>query len=223
VLQWEHTLLLRPELLRDRLPALARAVSESGCPLTQCWGFIDGTVRPICRPTIGEESMFSGHKRVHGFKYQSVIGADGIFWDFQGPFDGCRHDVYLLKQSGLLDRMQELDPSLSFFIYGDGAYYVDTHIIGPYLGASLAPEEKRFNQYMSKMRVTVEWGFATLVRLWSGLDFKPSQKPFKTPIADFFKAAVILANCNNILRGGNQISMYFGTKPSFTVEEYLER
>jgi len=176
----------------------------------------------MCRPTVGEEAMFSGHKRVHGLKYQSVVGADGIFWDFQGPFDGRRHDSFLLKQSSLVTRLEETDPTDSFFIYGDGAYYVDSHIIGPHLGAALSPQQKRFNVYMSKMRVTVEWGFGMLVRLWAGLNFKPSQKAFESPIADLYRAAVILANCNTILRGGNQISGYFGLKPSLTLEEYLQ-
>jgi len=223
VLEHGHTLTLRPALLKDHLAALARAVSDAGCPLTQCWGFIDGTLRPMCRPSDGEEAVFSGHKRCHGLKYQSVVGADGIYWDFQGPYDGRRHDSFLLKESNLMQRLHEVNPEKSMFIYGDGAYYVDSHIIGPHLGSALAPEEKRFNQYMSNMRVSVEWGFANIIRLWAGLNFKPAQKPFESPIADLFRAGVILANCNNILRGGNQISQYFGIAPLLTLEEYLQR
>ena len=38
----------------------------------KCFGFIDGTVRPICRPEGNQRIIYNGHKRVHGLKYQSV-------------------------------------------------------------------------------------------------------------------------------------------------------
>ena len=33
------------------LQVFADAIHAGGAPLENCWGFIDGTVRPICRPT----------------------------------------------------------------------------------------------------------------------------------------------------------------------------
>ena len=50
--------------------AFARAVFDRGSPLTDCWGFIDGTARPICRPVKNQRIMFSGHKRTHCLKFQ---------------------------------------------------------------------------------------------------------------------------------------------------------
>lgn len=42
-----------------------------------CWstpfqllGVIDGTLRPCCRPVRNQRILFSGHKRVHGIKFQ---------------------------------------------------------------------------------------------------------------------------------------------------------
>lgn len=32
------------------LEIFSQAIHAKGAPLTQCWGFIEGTVRPICRP-----------------------------------------------------------------------------------------------------------------------------------------------------------------------------
>lgn len=50
-----------------------RAIYEKGAPLRNCWGFIDGTARGICRPIINQRIMYSGHKRVHCLKFQVSI------------------------------------------------------------------------------------------------------------------------------------------------------
>ena len=43
----------------------SKAIHAKGAPLTQCWGFIDGTQRPIARPIHSQKVMYSGHKRIH--------------------------------------------------------------------------------------------------------------------------------------------------------------
>jgi len=42
---------------------------NKGAPLQNCWGFIDGTVRPICRPGENQRQVYNGHKRVHALKF----------------------------------------------------------------------------------------------------------------------------------------------------------
>ena len=37
----------------------SKAISEKGAPLHQCWGFIDGTIRPISRPIRNQRIMYS--------------------------------------------------------------------------------------------------------------------------------------------------------------------
>ena len=52
-------------------PALfAELIHNKGALLEQCWGFIDGTPRPMARPTRNQHIMFSEHKRVHCIKFQ---------------------------------------------------------------------------------------------------------------------------------------------------------
>lgn len=46
------------------------AVHAKGAALDNCWGLIDGTVRPIACPSRSQAVMFSGHKRVHCIKFQ---------------------------------------------------------------------------------------------------------------------------------------------------------
>ena len=50
--------------------AFSHAVESQGAALSNCWGFVDGTVRPITRPAKNQRIMFSGHKRVHCIKFQ---------------------------------------------------------------------------------------------------------------------------------------------------------
>ena len=71
--QWNNTL-LNPPLLES----YARAIDSKGSPLPNCFGFIDGTVRPICRPEQNQRIVDNGHKRVHGLKYQSVVLPNGM-------------------------------------------------------------------------------------------------------------------------------------------------
>ena len=52
-----------PQLFSD-------AIHTTGAPLQNCWGFIDGTLRPFCRPVRNQRILFSGHKRIHGQKCQ---------------------------------------------------------------------------------------------------------------------------------------------------------
>ena len=67
------------------------------------WGFIDGTVRAICRPTWGQRSMYNGHKRVHALKYESVMLPNGIIGWIYGPIEGRRHDSFMSSISMLGD------------------------------------------------------------------------------------------------------------------------
>lgn len=41
----------------------SQAIHAKGAPLTQCWGFIDATPRPIARPIRNQRIMYSGHHR----------------------------------------------------------------------------------------------------------------------------------------------------------------
>ena len=66
--QWNNTLLNTP-----LLESYARAIDSKGSPLPNCFGFIDGTVRPICQPEQNQRIVYNGHKQVHGLKYQSVV------------------------------------------------------------------------------------------------------------------------------------------------------
>ncbi|XP_031328307.1 uncharacterized protein LOC116159472 [Photinus pyralis] len=84
-------------LNRERMAVYADAIYNKGGAIHNCWGFIDGTTRGICRPLIDQEEYYSGHKKHHCLKYQSVICPDGIIASFIGAFPGRRHDAAIFR------------------------------------------------------------------------------------------------------------------------------
>ena len=47
----------------NHLEEFAAAVHNRGAALDNCWGFVDGTVRPICRPGQNQKCLYNGHKK----------------------------------------------------------------------------------------------------------------------------------------------------------------
>lgn len=80
ITQWNQTL-LSPHKLEE----YAEAIEGKGAALTNCFGFIDGTVRPICRPGENQRILYNGHKRVHAIKFQSVSLPNGMIAQLFGP------------------------------------------------------------------------------------------------------------------------------------------
>ena len=113
---WEQ-----PFLSPDQLKTYAEVIHELGAPLENCFGFIDGTVRPIGRPKQHQRVMYNGHKRVHAIKFQSVVLPNGIIANLFGPVEGKRHDSIMLYESGLLPALRRvaLYNDQPLCIYGD--------------------------------------------------------------------------------------------------------
>jgi hypothetical protein len=75
-----------PFLSQESLQSYANAVHAKGAPLKNCFGFVDGTVRPICRPGKHQKVVYNGHKRVHRIKFQSVVIPNGLIANLAGPW-----------------------------------------------------------------------------------------------------------------------------------------
>ena len=63
----------QPWLSRKNLRRFAYVIHAKGAALDNCWGFVNGTVRPICRPSMNQRAVYNGQKRVHSLKCQSVV------------------------------------------------------------------------------------------------------------------------------------------------------
>ena len=75
----------QPFLSRPSLRTYADAIHKKGAALNNCWGFVDGTVRPICRPLQNQQIVYNGHKRVHSLKFQSIVTPNGLIANLYGP------------------------------------------------------------------------------------------------------------------------------------------
>lgn len=64
------TLLNHNWLSMDKLNIYTNAIFERGAPQKNVWGFIDGTVRPICRPSMHRNMV--ENKRMQCLKFQLV-------------------------------------------------------------------------------------------------------------------------------------------------------
>ena len=147
------------------LKTYADIIHAKGAPLNNCWGFIDGTVRATCRPEKDQRLLYSRHKRKHGLKYQSVVAPNGLIVNLFGPIEASRHDSFMLAKSGLLRELElhSYSPDGSALcVYGDGGYPLSVHLQTGFRNAN-TDQERQFNQLMSAVRVTVEWGFGNVL------------------------------------------------------------
>ena len=75
-----------PAILQPvKLEEYANAIQIKGGALDNCFGFIDGTVRPISRPGKNQRIVYDGHKRVHALKFQSLAPPNGLIANMYGP------------------------------------------------------------------------------------------------------------------------------------------
>ena len=58
--------------------------TKKGAALDNCWGFVDGTVRPISRPGQNQLVMYNGHKGMHVIKFQLVVSPRGLIANLYG-------------------------------------------------------------------------------------------------------------------------------------------
>ena len=145
---WNHLLttynhnLLSPA----NLVFYADAVHQRGIALDNCWGFIYGTVWPVCRPDVNQKVLYNGHKRVHSIKFQSDALLNGLVDHLYGPVEGRRHDSSMLASSGLLQELQRFSNSpitgTPMCLYGDPTYPLRAHLQGPFRGAALTQDKK---------------------------------------------------------------------------------
>ncbi|KAJ8915379.1 hypothetical protein NQ315_008266 [Exocentrus adspersus] len=209
-------------LNRDRLRMYAEAVTNKGAAVQNCWGFIDGTARAICRPTENQENFYSGHKHFHCIKFQSVVCPDGITVSAIGAFPGRRHDAGILRESGLYNQLEEnmqFPDGTTYVLYGDQAYGIRELLMCPFPGRGVNEAQQNFNVSMSTVRQAVEWSFQKIIMLFAFVDFKKNQKLLLQDVEEMYKTATLLTNCHTCLYG-SQSSQFFYMEP-VALERYL--
>lgn len=123
---------------------------------------------------VDQEEFYSGHKRKHGFKYQSIVTPDGLVSSLMGLFISRRGDWKMVEYLGLEDKLREVNggqrSAYAFYLYGDLAYWTVYEIMGPYKnypGKPRTATQNQFNKIMSWLQIEVEHGFAIHQNLWA--------------------------------------------------------
>lgn len=221
-----HTLDM-PRLI-PAIPALSEAVNASARCLRGCWGFIDGTLVEICRPSVGQKTMFSGHKRKHAVKFQAIVTPDGLIVHMSTAFPGRTHDVTVFRQSPeLLQQLEQIiqlpgDGHGPYGLYGDAGYTGSgvPALRSPHRGPALTVQQQHQNRAMSGVRVSVEWGFGMLKTMARFFESHQNTEVLRSPVGRYFTVAALLLNCRTCLHGGNEVSKLFKIKPP-SLDEYL--
>ena len=80
IIQW-NSVVLNPGFLEQ----YAAAIAGKGAALDNCFGFVDGTVRPISKPGEQQRIVYNGRRRVHAPKFQSVAVPNGLISNMDSP------------------------------------------------------------------------------------------------------------------------------------------
>ena len=176
-INWGHLLQYFNQgwLSRPCLQTFSDSTYRRGAALDNVWGFLDGTVRPICRPKVQQRILYNGHKRFHALKFQSVTTPSGMIANLYGPAEGRRHDCALLAMSNLLQDLRQFSYDVNdqvLCLFGDPAYPIWRHLQSPFCGVHLNQQQRDFNKSMSQVRVTVEWVFGDVINYFKHMDFK---------------------------------------------------
>lgn len=217
-------------LTQEVLTTYCTAIYHHGEPSGCIWGFIDGTHRPICRPssqTADQNLLYSGYKKMHTMVWQAVITPDGLISSLSGPWEGKRGDWGVLRLSGLQDKIKSYCYDTDgdrVYIYGDAAYYLEDGIIGAYRAGRNRPltdREIEFNRRMAAMRVSSEWGFGKIANMWSFCGYKNEMKIGLSPVGSYYFCAVLFTNCHTCFNGSVTGNVFRCLPP--TIWEYFGR
>ena len=217
--QWNHTIL--DPVNRERY---ADAIYDKGAALDNCIGFIDGTVRPICRPGELQRVVYNGHKRVHALKFQSFTLPNGMMANICGPVGKSvvHNSSCMLADSGLLKNLQRFAFSSTgqpMCLYGDPAYPLRIHLQAPFRNTVLTPAMQAFDSSMSTVRELVEWLFGDIINYCKFIDFNKNLKIGLSSVGKMYIVSALLRNALTCING-NQTSDFFNLDPP-TLEDYF--
>ena len=190
------------------------------------FGFIDNTMVAMCRPGGGprtegvqaprhdpllQRAWWTGWKKLHGMKWQTVTMANGMDFEVWGPASVRRNDLYTLSKSRILEKLAELqqDQALKFKLFGDSAYF-DEEFLATNAGRGMA-----------SCRETIEWRYKDLKGTWKYLDYRHCLQLQKQPIAKIIFVCMLLSNAHCTMYGC-EAAAYFDCPPP-SLEEWLSQ
>lgn len=185
---------------------------------------------------IHQKAFFGGHHNRHALKTLSYTGPNGLTLAVFGPYSCRRNDRKIFEWTNVDNTLANLNQH-QFGIQTDHecfmAYY-DNGIFGrqwrchrsPHRsapGAPLTDDQKHENNRMSAERITVEWSYGDIDKLWALCGHKKSRLMLEKD-ANLVYAQIrvlhLLTNIYTCFRGNTCSSYYQLRRP--TAQEYLE-
>jgi hypothetical protein len=116
-----------------------------------------------------QKPYYSGKKKTHTLKNQFGVGPDGLIESISASVPGgATHDVTLLRQTGVLDRLAEGEGAMLDKGYvGIDKGYPTVPLVIPFKARRNQPltdEQKAFNRVVARYRIVVEHALAQLDR-----------------------------------------------------------
>lgn len=200
--------------------------------------FIDNKCTATCRPGSGpahdgpgaprkdpggliQISVYSGWKKLHGFKIETVTAPDGMTIHALNGISMRHNDLFSLALSGVNDHLREacttngvLDPR-QFKLYGDSIYLVLSNLLRRHNAPQLHPQKIQLDfedKALSSVREIVEWDYQEGDLLFPLSIYKSKLKLLNVPFREIFFSRVWLHNCYVALYG-SKISKRFGLTP----------
>jgi hypothetical protein len=190
------------------------------------FAFIDNTMIKMCRPgggplTDGEaaprlpkeiqQAWWTGWKKLHGMKWQSVTMANGMDFEIWGPVSVRHPDAFTLNGSAIEEKLAQCQEGrpLKFKMYGDSAYFDDEFLA---TGGGRG---------MSSVRESVEWGYKDLKTIWKVCDWRNVLKLRDQPVAKIMFVCFLLKNIHTTFYAC-QTAVHFLIQPP-TFEDYISQ
>jgi hypothetical protein len=179
--QFCHSKMRNPPQLADAdLKKFTEAIKKkSGFDI--CFGFLDATIRPTCKPSIGQKEYYNGKDRLHAIKFQICNTPDGIIQHIDGPWPGRRNDHHMVNSAPLSSGSPALvswilshpctDRQTHHVVYADQGYFSQVGIETPWPDADFNIEHEHFNACMCTARISVEWEFGHILEHWASLHY----------------------------------------------------
>ncbi|KAG8697917.1 hypothetical protein FRC09_007560 [Ceratobasidium sp. 395] len=206
-----------------QLDLFASVIAARGCPMDCIWGFIDATIKMVCRPGQDQRELYSGYAKGHCLKYSAVVTPDGIISCCSLPIPGRRADQTCLRKSKLEECLEVHAVGVDgrrLLLWGDPAY-MNTEVVASAekkLG-DMPAINRAFFREMATYRQCVEWAFGKISTLFSFNNYSTNLKVLLSPVGSYFLASVLLTNAHTCIYGSETSHFYSLQPPS--LEKYF--
>ncbi|KAK9317613.1 hypothetical protein V1524DRAFT_445421 [Lipomyces starkeyi] len=129
----------------------------------------------------------------------SIVTPDGLVSSLMGP-----------RMTGIEAKIREVLKGLpdghdDLYVYGDPGIFLWRRP-----GEQLTEAQSRFNDEISRVRISVVQIFGRALQRWTFNGFKYGLSLESSPVAAFYMVAILLTNIKTCLDGGNEVSDAFG-------------